>query len=282
MSCAEAAKVSMLGWNIKAGGFDSYEPALAAPSREDDVCAVISDFHVRSSASAVSLSDAYRWDVIYGGDEGIARHMGYPYARFMPLDDERLRARGEDGIGVVFATDQQVHSSEPLDLGTRQGLRTTLDIGKYGLQVASVYLDDRSEETRLRQARALAAGLEKDMPTILIGDFNALRPSVGLVSPGVRARDMAVRALAFSLPRRVYLSATIQGMNKREVIPVIESFGYMDADAHYKRPTAPAILPVFGIDYAFHNNKVTIDNFKVLPTRTQSDHRAIAFDATIN
>lgn len=282
MSRIESGAVDILGWNIKAGGFDAYSPDLVSPSREEGIRAVISDFRNAHRASAVSLSDAYRWDTTYGGNAGIADHLGYSEARFVPLDDERLKNRGEDGIGVVFATNQRIESSQPIDLDTRQGLLTVMDIGKYGLQVASVYLDDLSEDTRLRQIRALVAGIEKDMPTVLVGDFNALRPKMSGASVSIKARDMAVRALAFGVPKRSELGVAIREMNRREAAPLLESLGFRDADAARKRPTAPAVLPIFGIDYALHNDLVAVDNPRIVSAQKQSDHDGFAFTATVS
>lgn len=280
MSYEQASRLSVLGWNIKAGGFDAHDPTLPTPSRETDIINTISSFRTGKTPSAVSLGDAYRWDTTYGGDEGIAQHLGYPEARYVALDDERLRKSGQDDIGVVFATDQRIHTSNTLDLDTRQGLRTVLDIGEDGLQIASVYLDDFSEETRIRQIHALVAGLEKEVPTIIVGDLNSLRPTMKGASLRVKAGNLAVRALAFSLPSRTYLGSTINGMNKRQAIPLLESFGYTDADAANKRPTAPAILPIFGIDYALHNRLAKVDNLQVLPSRRASDHCPLTFDVS--
>lgn len=283
----------MLEWNIKAGGFDTHDPTLTVPTGEAGIQEVISNFQANTNnASAVSLCDVYRWDVIYGGDEGIANRLGYSHARFVGIDDDRMRGTDEEGMGTIFATDQAVHSSQPLDLDTRQGQRTILDIGEHGLQVASVYLDHSSEDNRLKQIRALVAGLEKDTPTVITGDFNALRPNMSGASINVRARDLAVRAIILTVPKRASLDIArkgvnmrqigeaIKGLNSRQAIPLLESLGYTDADATRKRPTSPAILPVLGVDYVFHNEGATVDNLNVLPYRTQSDHRPLTFDVT--
>jgi endonuclease/exonuclease/phosphatase family metal-dependent hydrolase len=271
--------LDLMSWNIKAGGFDEYDPGLAIPSRETEIQGVVMAFHAGKTSSAVCVTDAYRWDELYGDNSGIARHLGYQDARFVQLDDERLRAKGEGGIGIAFATDRCIQDSRPLDLETRQGLQVVLDVGKYGLQIAGVYLDDMSEDVRLRQVRALMAGLDADVPTLLIGDFNALRPTMKGASIGVKARDVAVHSLASLLPKRSDLGASVKGMNMRKAVPLIESFGYTDADQQ-KRPTSPASLPIFGIDYVFHNQLAAVDNFQVLPERQASDHRPLTFEVT--
>jgi endonuclease/exonuclease/phosphatase family metal-dependent hydrolase len=296
MSQVEAPQLSMMEWNIKAGGFDTHDPTLTVPGREAGIQAVIANFHEATTkdASAVSLCDVYRWDVAYGGNQDIADHLDYPYARFVPIDDDRMRGTDEEGMGTIFATDQAVHSSQPIDLDTRQGQRTILDIGEDGLQVASVYLDHSSEDNRLKQVRALVAGLEKGTPTVITGDFNALRPNMSGASFNIKARDLAVRALVSMVPKRASLNVALKGvnfrqigevikdLNSRQTIPLLESLGYKDADATKKRPTAPAMLPILGTDYVFHNDRVTVDNLTVLPDRRQSDHRPLTFDVTIS
>lgn len=259
-------------WNIKSGGFSSYNPSLPAPEREHAIQAVVNHLHDNNRVDTLSLTDAHRWDQIYGGNQGIAAHLGYKEAHFTPLEDDRLSRDFGAGIGIVLATDQRIEQAKELDLSTRQGLGVILDIGSYGLQVANVYMDDLSEETRLTQLRALQSELEPDMPTILIGDFNALRPTMRGASIRIRTKDMAVRSLAHTLSAHKPLGMTVRGMNQRQAVPLIESFGFKDADSAQKRPTAPARLPIFGVDYIFHNEKVAVDEVTTVPIKYESDH----------
>jgi len=272
--------INLMGWNVRAGGFHAYDPALTTPERGEALRVCIEEQHA-SGVDTVCLCDAYRWDEVYGDDAGIARHLGYASARFVRLNDARLNENNGEGVGIALATERGIQQTKELDLATRKGLGVVLDIGRYGLQVAVVYLDDLRESTRLEQVRALPAALEKNVPTIVIGDFNALRPSVHDVGPSVRAGDIATRALARLLPKRTLLGRTVAEINQREVVPLIESFGFIDADGRRKRPTAPAFLPILGIDLAFHTPDVQIDDFRVLPIRRASDHRPLALRATV-
>ncbi len=249
-------RIQAMTWNIQAGGFAAYDPTLAQPVRGALIKEVIDTAHT-NEVSIITLTDAYRWDKFYGDNNAIAKHLGYVGARFVNLDDDRLKELGQDGIGIVCATDHPIAKSETFDLITRKALSIVLDIGQDGLQIASVYLDDMDEDLRLSQVNALQAQLEPGVPTILMGDFNALRPRHGVAGLQSKLGNLSVQALAKILPRRAAIGRSIKGMNRREVVPYItETMGYHDFDATYQRATAPARLPLFGIDYIFHSDNV--------------------------
>jgi endonuclease/exonuclease/phosphatase family metal-dependent hydrolase len=271
--------ITMLSWNIKSGGFGSYDPNAAHPVRGTVINEYLMRQRIDHDVSAVTLLDAYRWDEVYGGEQGIARHLGYAAARFIRLGDPRLDAGNGAGIGIAFAANHPIQESNPMDLGERQGLRAILDVGKYGLQVASVYADDLSEDKRKRQINALLAGLEPDVPTVLVGDFNILRPNMRGASSSTKLRNMGVHIMAKLLPQGE-LGTTVREMNRREAYPLLAEADFQDADP-YQRPTALGRLKCFGVDYAFHNSSVQIDNFEVLPIRGESDHNPIRFRARL-
>jgi endonuclease/exonuclease/phosphatase family metal-dependent hydrolase len=270
----------MMSWNVKSGGFDAYDPCSVQPERERAIWNIIHGHHKNYDVAAASLIDAYRWDELYGGEQGIANYLGYTDARFTRLDDPRLMRNKGAGIGIAFATDEKIAASKVLDLVTRKGLGVVLDIGKHGLQIASVYLDDLDPDIRLKQVDALQAELEPGVPTVLTGDFNDLRATLRGAALRHRLGDVAVRIAARVLPRRSEFGQAVGGMNRRQVIPRVEEYGYRDADPA-KRPTALGPLRIFGVDYAFHTSGVQIDNLTVLnnaQTRRASDHLPIVFD----
>jgi endonuclease/exonuclease/phosphatase family metal-dependent hydrolase len=271
----------LMNWNITIGGFDSYQPDLKIPVREAEIQSFVQNAHINRGVEAAGLIDAYRWDEIYGSDEGIASHLGYQAARFVRLNDERLNRNNGAGVGIAFATDIPIEQSKALDLDNRQGLGVILDVGKYGLQVATVYLDDLSQGVREKQIRALFSNLEADVPTVVIGDFNMLRPDLRSASSADRTKDLAVRSLAHLIPRKDLRNALVE-MNRRTGVTLVESFGFTDADNIRKRPTAPSILPVLGIDYVFYNNAVHVNNIEVVPAKKTSDHSAIITDLCVS
>ncbi len=273
---------TLAAWNIKAGGFTSYQAVETVPEREEAISDAVIELRSYYDVSTLSLTDAHHWGKVYGSDQGIADHLGFQEARFTHIDDARLNENDGAGIGLAVATDRQITRSGDLDLGTRQGLGVILNIGAYGLQLADVYLDDLSEQVRARQVRALFSELEPDMPTIINGDFNALRRDLENASLNTKVRDMMVRALALALPKSTELGVTIKGMNERTVIPMIEAAGWRDADRAQCRPTAKTPRPLlFGIDYAFHNRAVAVSGFRVPDTGKASDHRPIVYTAQV-
>ncbi|HEV2402617.1 MAG TPA: endonuclease/exonuclease/phosphatase family protein [Candidatus Saccharimonadales bacterium] len=281
--------INHLNWNIQSGGFDDYDPEILHPTRGEAITKRIAEFREVSGISAVTLTDAYRWDDYYNGDSGIATHLGFREAHYVRLNDERLNRDNGAGIGIAFATDERVHTSKALDLETRQGLGVILDVGRYGLQIANVYLDYLDEGIRIRQVRALDAALESDIPTLAIGDFNGLRPNMRGASMWVRAKDLALRALinptvqavARACPNQRELATIFREMNRREIIRLMELLGYQDGDSTRKQPTLPARFPMLGIDYVFRRGRVSVSDVIVRPIDGESDHRPMTFRSTI-
>jgi endonuclease/exonuclease/phosphatase family metal-dependent hydrolase len=264
--------IKAMGWNVQQGGFltDGYEEPF--PPREENIRRVISE----ANADALGLVDLFRWNKYYGGDEGIARFLGMQAAFYTALDDERLTRQHPSGadLGVVFATNERVALSEPLDLETRQGNRTVLDIGKYGLQFATLYLDEKYEDIRMRQMLAAEAQLE-DMPTIVWTDLNALRP-LNTARLSEKARSALLRFATYVLPSSMPSVAAIQEMERREALKVLIDKGFTDGDPK-QRPTALGNARVFGVDYIMSRGKgVEVSNFTTLPHQGGSDHLAVS------
>lgn len=272
----ESVDVNVFAWNVRQGGFSDYQPSMEAPERGPAIQDTIAYYKQANNVGAVCLSDAYLWDEQYGGDAGIAQHLGYREARYQPLNDARLLEKHGKGIGVVCATDAPIEATRPLDLGTREGLSVILGVGTYGLQLATVYLDDLNEATREKQVKALLHELESDMPTIIAGDFNMLRADLTAASCRTKFGNFAVRVAATVLPNSSYYGEAIGEMNKRKAMPLLAEAGFADADAEHMRPTAPAkFFPAFGVDYMFSKGDVVLNDFQVVSPRGGSDHLPI-------
>lgn len=274
--------LQLMSWNVRKGGFRTYVPdeqylGVEDAVRSNAIARFVRSMH-RNGVEAVSLSDAYRWDEVYEGEEGIAKHLGYQAARFVRLQDESLMKDMGAGIGIAFATDLPIAESKALDMGTRQGLGVILDIGNDGLQVANVYLDHANQARREAQIRALMHDLEPDMPTIITGDMNMLRPTVnGRVNT---VKDFAVGSLLGRVLRGEGRK-TVEELNKRTGIRLFHEAGYQDADALRTRATFPAVLPLFGVDYAFTNSQVAVRELYVKAQVLASDHKAVIVDLSV-
>lgn len=269
-------RIKSMVWNIEKGGFSAYDSSEAEPVKE----AIIQDAIRDVQPDVMTLSDVFRWNSHYEGNEGVARFLGMKSASFTLLQDERLMQAHPSGaeIGVVFATNQPVAVSETLDLETRQANRTILDIGKYGLQFASLYLDDLYEDVRERQLRAALAQLDKEVPTIIQGDLNMQRP-LEIARLSERARSAMVRLAIRALSTTSDKVPVLQELEKRQAMNVLLDANFQDGDPK-QRPTALGRAQVFGVDHMMSRG-VAISNTQVLSHRGGSDHRILVGDITV-
>ncbi len=267
-----------LSLNIRAGGFSKYDPTLRRPEREGAILEVINEQREYGGLDSFAGTDVYRWDEVYGGNEGIARHLGFSAARFLHLDDPTLDKSGA-GLGILYATDEEIAETEYVRADNRNALVVRHNIGRAGLQLVVAYLDHATEEARIAQYQELDAQLE-DMPTVLVGDLNGLRNDMRGARLQHRMSDLAIRCVAPLIPNRLSVAARAKGVNQRKLIPeVLEK--YVDADATLKRPTMPARFPVFGVDYMLHTPDVAVSNFNVVNTpsvRRATDHAGLVAD----
>ena len=169
------------GWNIEKGGFTDYATELPPQNpKQDRIARVIQSL----GADSIVISDAQGWD---NPAVRAACLPEYDFTFFTPLNDDWLTSRKPEqcNLGVAFATNSPIAAQEIIDLGDRQGVSTTLNLGAHGLRIAGVYLNHYSEDMRIKQTHALLAYLNKnDTPTVIIGDLNTQQ-----------ARDKRRRAL---------------------------------------------------------------------------------------
>jgi endonuclease/exonuclease/phosphatase family metal-dependent hydrolase len=296
--------IDLLSWNIQQGGYDRRHVFDDTPLEEDrlpereSAIKAILDQQRGDGVDTISLIDTYGWRQRYGDDEAIARHIGCRAATFVELGDTRVDRIYGPGAGSTFATDHAVDEVRPLDLDDRQGIRAIIAPDgmdeETRVQAAVLYLSDVDEEIRRMQLRAALHGLKKDMPAILTGDFNALRPDLEGASLRTKAQDLGFRALVFSLkilPNQEtidtimakidqqqlaakigYYRQSLIELNKRELVPEIESRGYVDADQR-KTPTFRKLGGIgLSVDYVFHTSDIRTDRFQVVKAGKASDH----------
>lgn len=250
-----------------------------------------------SGVKNASLLDAYGFGERFDSNTAIARHLGFAAAHFVPLEDERLiKAEGRGG-GLVFATDHHIENSHPLDLETRQGISTVINLGGKAMQIVTAYFDDANASVRLRQTRALFANITPDIPTVVIGDFNTLHSDMSGASLDTRLHDYGIRVGAFAchlIPPKKYLKAlpeslanklayykhAIPDLNQRNVIPEFLRQGLYDAN-----PTAQPTIRHLGlracVDHAFLSPQLILEDFHTVPTGRASDHDGIRLRFTL-
>lgn len=263
-------------WNIDKGGFTRYDMTEPTPTHEDAIREVVSSLNV----DALALVDVFRWRSHYGTEQAIADHLGMQVAFHTPLADESMITNSPEAeeIGIVFATNEKVGYFNDIDLETRQASRVVLDIGEYGLQVATAYLHHKNEDTRIQQARALNAQLIADMPTVILGDLNTLRP-LETARFSEKSRAAIIRLATTMMPSGT-MKQTLQELERREALSTLLDAGFIDGDPK-QRPTALGNKRVFGVDYALSRGEgISISNVTTLPHRGASDHRVLT--GTIN
>lgn len=273
--------------NCQSGGFAEYRRDIPTPEREEPLLRTIR----RLGTTALSLTDTFRWEEYYGGDEGIAHHLDYPFAEFTPLEDEQMIRTNEAAkeIGVVFATQHTVFESSALDLETRQAHRAIIDSAGTDVQVATVYLDHAYEDIRKKQLSALLAQLDVTLPTAIAGDFNMLRPwemarlsekfRKVMISSATHLFTGLQKVTPFSPSKSIKgLHRDVSELNKRTALSTLLDKGFQDADYH-QHPTAPAKFARrglgFGVDYIVTKD-LEVSDVRIVPSEGASDHNGIA------
>lgn len=120
----------------------------------------------RLDADVVGLADTYKWKDAFSEQE-LQREFTYPFAFHIDMNDTRVDKR----IGLAVLSRLPARSAKAVRLHNRDAIRLGLDDPRIDVWV--VYLDDLSEDARLKEARALdeAAGTG---PVVAMGDFNSL------------------------------------------------------------------------------------------------------------
>ena len=253
--------MKLASYNVMSGGFADYDPELPAPERLEALQQAIATI----DADVIGLVDTYRWDEIYT-EQQIGQLFGYPYARCINLNDDRLRAIGHNN-GLTLLSKYPFVSTSTLSLGTRDALRVTLD-HESRLDIVVLYLDDLDEDTRLAQVAALVPQLDPTTPTVIMGDFNTFSRADGEADTNRLAALMTKYTNVLQMINKT-LFQTLSQMARAEVIDAIQRAGYQDAST-LREPTAPTRLfhswilkPIVRIDYMLHNEGVRVTDFHV-------------------
>ena len=240
--------MKVLSYNIMSGGFGDYGNMGTVPERLELLKEVIS----QEKADFVSLIDTYRWTEIYKSDD-LKNIFGYKNAFLVKLDDERLIEKGHDN-GITVLTNLEVKNFEKIRLFNRNAIKTKVVFGGKEIDIFSIYLDDLSEDVRLKQIENLFELIDKNRATIFMGDLNTLDVNDKTVIPKANS----------------YLDKVFEEMSQGKVINFIKENGFVDSDVE-KLKTVPTKLypikldaPIFRLDYIFYNQYLKSKSFKVL------------------
>ncbi len=155
------------------------------------------------------------------------------------------------------------------------------------IRIVGVHLDDRSEKTRLMQAADLIKTInESSMPTVLMGDFNAMHGDD--ILPARFLKNKLVKSISRYLLPNISLRAI--EMASGTTLKLIESqTNLVDVDPRHQPTTTPKMrglqwmpsVRLIQIDHIYKTPDIKISQFKIAPDGG-SDHRAISADIYIN
>jgi len=160
--------MEILSYNIMSGGLKDYSDMSNKPERLE----LLKETIVKEEADFVSLIDTHRWTEIYTVDD-LKNIFGYKNAFLVKLDDERLIKKGHDN-GITVLTNLEVKNFEKIRLFNRNAIKTEVVFEGKLVDIFSIYLDDMSEDIRLEQIKSLFKLIDKNKPTIFMGDLNTM------------------------------------------------------------------------------------------------------------
>lgn len=268
--------MKIASYNILSGGFNSYSYESPSPERLEVLKKAIKIIN----ADFLGLIDTFRWDSLFSNNQ-LTKLFGYKKAYCINLNDIRLKKKGHNN-GITVLSNLPVGRFEKITLATRDAIKTTLQIDSKELNIFAVYLDDLSEDVRVKQTQALLKHINKNKPTIIMGDLNTITIS------DIKKLNPLIDKFAVDNPT-LYRNMTpvLNEMKRGRVTKIFEKYGLHDADKSGE-PTAPTKLfpakienAVLRIDYAFHTDKILIRDFMVAKDsifNQASDHYPIVFN----
>jgi endonuclease/exonuclease/phosphatase family metal-dependent hydrolase len=241
----------------------------------------------RLNADIVVLPEAHHGMVADGIDEQL-RQYGYSWCD-VRYDDVAYGTTGARNK----ASHLRILSRLPIEEVHRMrfgGVRSLLDVivvepvSRLRIRVLAVHLDDRAEVLRVAQVKAIARHLasDKDLPTILLGDFNAIWDSLAARV----MRSQVLRWLARHAPsawlRLLMIRFTDMATGTTMKI-LAEQAGLYDADDRHRATATPKLygvewLPsirIAQLDHILLSNDLVATHVTVMGDGG-SDHRAIS------
>ena len=271
--------MKIASYNILSGGFNSYGYESSLPERLELLKKAIGIIN----ADFIGLIDTFRWDALYSISQ-LSELFGYKKAYCINLNDIRLKEKGHNN-GITVLTNLPVDQFKTITLETRDAIKTTLQINNNELDIFTVYLDDLSEDVRVKQTRTLLKYVDQTKPTIIMGDLNTI--SLG----DIKKLTPLIDKFAAN-NRQLYesMKSVLNEMKRGEVTKIFKENKLLDADKDGETTAPTRLFPakiegsVLRIDYAFHTNKIHVSDFKVLKDLIfdkTSDHYPIVFNIDI-
>lgn len=247
--------MKILSWNILSGGYKGYGSIENKLERFDKLVDAIKKIDV----DVVNLVDTHRWTEVFTIQE-LQQIFNYPFVYTVKLNDERLITKGHDnGVTVLSRIPDTKMAS--IWISTRNAIK----VETREVDIFSVYLDDVSEGTRIKQIKTILGLVNKNKATIITGDLNTIDSS-DLIKTNF---EMDKLALKYPEPMKT-MKTSLNEMKRGEVTGMLADNGFIDLGKGYGN-TIPAKLfplptekPIARLDYAFGNEKILLEKFEVL------------------
>lgn len=254
------------------GGFNSYSSEENIPERLNLLKKVISD----SDADFVGLIDTFRWKEIFTPDD-LRKNFGYDNVFCIDMEDTRLDKR----IGLTILSKFDLNCEE-IRIYNRNCIKSRIGLNGIEYTIFTIYLDDLSEDIRLKESEALLVQSKRDK-TIVIGDFNSFAKSDLDFIPKNFDEYLGEENTDF----KKSLIKVIDEAKRGEVIELYQKAGFINGMPEFQ-PNTPSKLfpgkfnsPIMRVDYVLHSKDVRIRNTKVLISDIldqTSDHFPIYFE----
>lgn len=214
--------------------------------------------------------------------------LGYQIHNIAYNDDLKLRADTyADQLSMMLLSKYPIRNFETLKLGNlRNCMIATIEINNQLIRVIGLHLDDRLEETRLRQISDLIKEISKSkLPTIVMGDFNAMHGEDLWPAKMLRSKFSRFFSHIF-FPS---LSGRAIGMAEGKTLKQLEeNTGLIDIDKSHRPTTTPKIrnfeyLPsirLIQIDHIYASKNIKISDFSI-SADGGADHRAVSVKISI-
>jgi endonuclease/exonuclease/phosphatase family metal-dependent hydrolase len=171
-----------------------------------------------------------------------------------------LIVTGHDNGLTVFSQIPDTRT-QTIRLVTRNAVSVTVG----GINIFSIYLDDVSEETRIKQIEAALKLVNPNTPILITGDLNTIDPN------DLAETNIKIAELARKFPELVKNKEnSLNEMKRGEVTRLLISRGFSDlgkeAGNTYPAKLFPLLVdaPIARFDYAFGSSQIKPEEFKVL------------------
>lgn len=213
------------------------------------------------------------------------KDLGYKFYSVAYEDDMASRSDAfYKKLSLMLLSKLPIKKFEIIRLGNFRNTLTAIvhdDKNGIDLRVIGVHLDDRSEDTRLKQIKDLTKIVDSSkMPTIVMGDFNSMHGKD--LWPSKFLRSKVARLLAKPLPPLLVSKAF--GMARGEGLDFLQAnTNLVDADPKHQPTATPKMrgrewfpsIRLIQIDHIFVSPDIKVKKFQIAPDGG-ADHRAIS------